>query len=123
MPTEPQPLTVAEAVQRAVNACELGEPDEALDELLLRFEDADTPIRGLDDIEQRLDEVLGTIDAEWEESGALAMARAVVVYLAYRRDEAQAQPEELLRLAARAEFEGEPPRAVADWLAQAGVTV
>lgn len=123
MPTEPTPLTLAMAVHRAVTACELGEPDEGLDELLLRFEDADAPIRGLSDIELRLDEVLGTIDPDWEESPALSMARAVVLYLAFRRDEADAPPEELLRLAARAEFDGHPPPHVRAWLEAAGVAI
>ena len=49
------------------------------------------------------------------------MARAIVVYLAHRRDELGSAPLELLRLAARAEFHGHPPPHVAQWLAQQGV--
>jgi hypothetical protein len=49
------------------------------------------------------------------------MARAVVTYLAYRRDEIDAPPVELLRLAARAEFDGDPPDYVARWLELQGV--
>jgi hypothetical protein len=51
------------------------------------------------------------------------MARAVIVYLAHRRDELGAEPAELLRLAARAEFHGEPPEAAARWLADQGITI
>ena len=40
MPTEPDPLTTAEVVHRAVETCEAGEVDERLGDLLARFEDA-----------------------------------------------------------------------------------
>jgi hypothetical protein len=122
MPTEPRPVTLADVVRRAVDVCELGAPaDDRLGDLLERFEDADVPVRGLEDVELRLDEVLGTIDVDWEDDPVLAMAGAVAVYLAFRPDELNADPEKLLRLAARAEFDGQPPPAVADWLAAAGV--
>jgi hypothetical protein len=72
-------------------------------------------------VERRLDEALGPPDAD-ELDGALTMARAVVVYLAHRRDEIDEDPIELLRLAARAEFHGHPPPHVARWLEQQGIT-
>jgi hypothetical protein len=123
MPTDPEPVTLAAVVRRAVDACEIAAPadDDRLGELLERFEDADQPVRGLEDVEQRVDEALGTIDLEWEQEPPLAMAGAVAVYLAFRPDELDADAETLLRLAARAEYGGEPPPAVADWLAAAGV--
>jgi hypothetical protein len=121
MPTEPQPLTVSRAVRRAVEVCEAGELDEPLEDLELRFEDSDEPIASAETLELRLDETLGAIDPDWEYSGSLSMARAVVLYLAYRRDEVDAAPEELLRLAARAEFDGHPPPNVTEWLESAGV--
>jgi hypothetical protein len=46
----------------------------------------------------------------------------VITYLAYRRDELEAAPVELLRLAARAEWGGQPPDYVARWLELQGVT-
>jgi hypothetical protein len=49
------------------------------------------------------------------------MAVAVAVYLAFRRGEIDDAPDQLLRLAARAEFDGHPPQHVADWLAARGV--
>jgi hypothetical protein len=58
-----------------------------------------------------------------EPDGALSMARAVVTYLAYRRDEIDEDPIELLRLAARAEFDADPPGYVARWLSDQGVAV
>jgi hypothetical protein len=51
------------------------------------------------------------------------MAQAVVLYLAHRLDEFDDDPDEIMRLAARAEFDGQPPEPVADWLADAGVDV
>lgn len=119
MPTEPEPITLAEVVQRAVEACEDG-TSEGLDELLEQFEDADEPVSAIGDIEERLDEALGPAEAG-DEDPALTMARAVIVYLAYRRDEIGAAPVELLRLAARAEFAGNPSEPVAQWLARQGV--
>jgi hypothetical protein len=120
MPAEPEPLSIAEVVSRAVSACELGEASELLDELLERFEDADEPVSSAGDLVQRLDETAGAMDPEGEDP-ALLMAAAVTVYLAHRRDEFDAEPATLLHLAARAEFDGEPPPAVRRWLRAAGV--
>jgi len=52
---------------------------------------------------------------------ALHKAAAVTVYLAHRRDEIDSGPDTLLHLAARAEFDGEPPRTLAEWLQAAGI--
>jgi hypothetical protein len=120
MPTEPQPVTVFEVVRRAVEVCDDG-TSEGLDDLLVRFEDDDEPISAVTNIEDRLNEKLGPPDAD-ELEAPLTMARAVVTYLAYRRDEIDEGPVELLRLAARAEFDGHPPELVARWLALQGVT-
>ncbi len=46
------------------------------------------------------------------------MAGAVTVYLSFRRDEYGAEPAKLLRLVAEAEWEGDPPAVVVDWLAE-----
>jgi hypothetical protein len=121
MPAEPEPVTVAQVVHRAVEVCE-DSTAESLDELLERFEDADEPVTAVEDIEQLLDEKLGPVDAD-EQDGALTMARAVITYLAYRRDELDEDPIELLRLAARAEFHGKPPDHVARWLTAQGITI
>jgi hypothetical protein len=51
------------------------------------------------------------------------MVVAVATYLAHRRDEMDDRREEILRLAARAEFSGEPPEPVRDWLADEGVEI
>jgi hypothetical protein len=56
-----------------------------------------------------------------ERDPALVMAAAVATYLAYRRDEIDDDPDDLLRLAARAEFGRHIPQDVLDWLAARGV--
>jgi hypothetical protein len=121
MSTEPEPVTVREVVQRAVEVCE-DSTSESLDELLLRFEDDDRPISAVEDIEETLDEALGPAEGD-ELDGPLSMARAVIVYLAHRRDELDADRIELLRLAGRAEFNGDPPPHVANWLGEQGVSL
>jgi hypothetical protein len=111
---------MSEVVHRAVEVCDDGS-SEALDELLTRFEDDDEPIAAIEDIERRLDETVGPrID---EDDPAFTMACAVIVYLAHRRDEVGAEGTELLRLAARAEFNGHPPPAVKSWLDQRDVSI
>ena len=121
MPTEPDPVTLAQLVRRAA---EITDPDGADDDvtaLMQRFEDADWPVSGiLDSIEQRMAEAAGALDPQ-EDSPALQMAAAVTVYLAHRRDEVSEDADHVLRMAARAEFEGSPPAHVAQWLETAGI--
>jgi len=115
MPTEPQPLTLAEVVHRAVEVCDDG-TSEGLNALLERFEDADEPVSAVEDLELALDEAIGP-----DPDPPLEMARAVAVYLAYRRDQIGADAGELLQLATRAEFDDKPPEPVARWLKERGI--
>jgi hypothetical protein len=121
MPTEPEPVTLSEIVQRAVVVVD---PDgnEGLDDLLQRFEDDDEPLSAVqaDIIRQRIAEGAGALDPQ-EEDPAVQMAAAVATYLAYRRDEVDEEPGALLELAARAEFDSKPPENVRAWLADAGI--
>jgi hypothetical protein len=123
MPTDPEPVTLSQVVHRAV---EIVDPDggEGLDDLLARFEDADEPLSSTlaESAAQRIAEGVGAIDPQ-EEDGAVQMAGAVATYLTYRRDEVEEEPGALLELAARAEFEGQPPEVVRAWLADAGIEV
>jgi hypothetical protein len=94
---------------------------DGLAELERRFEDRDEPLSSVQPvIEQALAEETGAIDPQ-DEDGAVVLARAVVTYLAYRRDEADEDREDLLRLAIRAEFEEKPPPPVVDWLVGEGL--
>jgi hypothetical protein len=51
------------------------------------------------------------------------MAQAVVLYLAHRLDHTEDDPDEILALAARSEFDGRPPEPVAQWLETNGIEV
>jgi hypothetical protein len=121
MSTEPEPVTLSQAVHRAVVAVD---PDggAGLDDLLARFEDDDEPL-GPDTADvaaQRIAEETGALDPQGEDP-AVQLAAAVATYLAYRRDEVDHDPRALLELAARAEFDGHPPEGVDELLAELGV--
>ena len=121
MPTEPQPVTLAQLVHRAAEITDPEGADDDVVQLAQRFEDADWPVSGiLDSIEQRMAEAAGTLDPQ-EDSPGLQMTTAVAVYLAHRRDELEEDPVHVLRMAARAEFDGNPPEHVAGWLQDAGI--
>jgi hypothetical protein len=122
MPTEPQPITLFEIVKRAVEICDPNDSDERLDRLLLQFEDADEPVTAVGNLEERLAIASEGIDVEVADP-AVSMAVATVLYLAHRRDEFGDEPHRILRMAARAEWKGDPPEAVRDWLADRGVEV
>ena len=121
-PTEPQPPTVSEVVHRAVEVCDPDGTDDALADLLDRFVDDDTPITAVADVDQLLAERKGAVDPQ-DEIPSVTMAVAVASYLAHRRDEVADVREDILRLAARAEFDGRPPEPVAAWLEAEGAVV
>ena len=62
----------------------------------------------------------GALDPQ-EDAPRLQVARAVAVYLAFRRDELSDEPDDILRLAVRAEYDGNPPALIANWLDEVGV--
>lgn len=113
---DPDVTRLSTLVRRACEVVDPHDEDGVLGDFELRFEDADEPVTGvLDTLEERLG--FGA-----DEDPAVMMAQAVVLYLAHRRDEADAEPTQLLSLAARAEFAGSPPVAVQNWLNERGVT-
>ena len=122
MPTEPQPITLFEIVKRAVEIADPDDNDPRLGELLLQFEDADEPVTAIQNLEERLAIAEEGADVELDDPG-VAVATAVILYLAHRRDELHGEPEEVLRLAARAEWQGDPPETVLEWLEDRGVSL
>jgi hypothetical protein len=116
MAREPDPFTLADLVRRAVAITDPDEADPALAEFEQRFEDADEPVTAVASLEERI---------AWgaDEDPGVIMAQAVVLYLAHRRDSVDDDPGDVLSLAARAEFDGDPPEPVLDWLAGRGVRV
>jgi hypothetical protein len=124
MPTEPAPLTLAQAARRAAELCDPADADSDVAEFEQLFEDADEPVRALleDPLDERVSEVQLRIDPEGD-LPQIQMAAAVVRYLAHKPTELGDDRDQLLRLAARAEYSGDPPPAVADWLVDQGVAV
>jgi hypothetical protein len=121
MPTDPEPVTLSQVVNRAVLAVD-PEGDAGLEDLVARFEDDDEPI-GPDTAQvaaQTIAEEAGALDPQSEDP-AVQLAAAVATYLAFRRDEVDVEPLALLELAARAEFDGHPPEEVGELLAARGV--
>jgi ubiquinone biosynthesis protein UbiJ len=121
MPTDPEPVTLATVVHRAVVAVD-PKGHAGIEDLLERFEDDDEPLGNYraEIAAQRIAEEARKLDPQAEDP-AVQLAAAVATYLAFRRDEMDEEPGELLALAARAEFEGNPPDHVRALLAERGV--
>lgn len=123
MPTEPTPVSLFEVAKRAVEIADPSDANGDLGDLLMEFEDDDEPVRAVvDGLERRVAEAVARIDPEIEDP-TVSIAAAVILYLAHRRDELDDEPDKILRLAARAEWKGDPPYAVREWLAGRGVDV
>jgi hypothetical protein len=122
-PAEAQgpPPTLFEVVHRAV---EVTDPTGryGVGDLLQYVEDSDEPVTAHQDVETELAELKGRVDPQ-DEDPAVMMAIAVATYLAFRRDELDDDRIDLLRLATRAEYDGNPPEHVRAWLEQQGVEV
>ena len=122
MPAEPQPITLFEVAKRAIEVSDPDDRDSRLGDLLEQFEDADEPVTAIQNLEERVAIAVEGVDVEIDDP-AVSMAAATILYLAHRRDELHEDPHRILRLAARAEWKGDPPDAVRDWLADRGVEV
>lgn len=116
--------TVAELVRRAVEVCDPDDREENLGHFEEQLEDDDEPVTAVENLEERL--AIAAEGADYEiEDPAVSVATAVVLYLAAKRsrgDEIR-DPQEVMRLAARAQWHREPPEAVVEWLADRGVAV
>jgi hypothetical protein len=117
-----RPITLFEIVKRAVDIVDPDDDDADMGQLEEVFEDADEPVTGIENLEERVALAVEGIDSEVESPG-VSVAAATILYLAYRRDELDDDPEDVLRLAARAEWKGDPPESVRNWLADRGVNV
>lgn len=122
MANEPAPVTISDAMHRAVRVLDPSGIDQNLGELLGRFEDDDLPIGVAAEAAQRIAEGVGALDPQAEDA-AIQLAGAVATYLCYRRDEVTGEGSALIRLAVRAEYDGAPPEPMKSWLAEAGVEV
>jgi len=117
MPTDRDLITLSDLVRRAAAIVDPPGEDPAVEEFAVRFEDADQPVRGqLNGLEERI--LWGA-----DEDAPIVMAQAVTLYLAHKLDEFDNPPENILRLAARAEFDGQPPANIVAWLEDQGVAL
>ncbi len=110
--------TVADVVRRAVEVCDPDGTDPDLGRLEEQLEDDDEPVRAVDNLEERLAIALEGADYD-AENPAVSVAAAVALYLGSHGGHASydGDPGELIDLAAKAQWKGHPPEAVADWLA------
>jgi hypothetical protein len=116
---DPRPISLFDVVKRAADIVDPDDEDAVIGDFERAFEDDDEPVAGLN-VEERVGEVLAQLDPAIN-NGSLAVAGALTVYLSFRRDELRQDPRELIRLAVRAEWDGEPPSAVTDWLDERNV--
>ena len=117
-----RPISLFDVVKRAGDIVDPDDDDPDMGELEEIFEDADEPVTGVENLEERVALAVEGIDNAVE-NPAVSVAAAVILYLAYRRDELNADPDHVLRLTARAEWKGHPPENVRDWLQARGITV
>jgi hypothetical protein len=117
-----RPISVFDVVKRAVDIVDPDDEDADMGRLEEAFEDDDEPVAGVERLDERLAMELEGVDYDVE-NPAVSVATAVILYLSFRRDELDDDPDHILRLAARAEWKGEPPESVRDWLEARGVEV
>jgi hypothetical protein len=123
MPTNPDPVTLSQVARRAAEVVDPADEDPDVADLLAQFEDADEPISGvLDGLDERVAEAVGRVDPDGT-LPAVQMMGAVITYLGYRRDEVTDVEADILRLAARAEYDSHPPEIIEEWLADQGVSL
>ena len=121
MPTDPEPLTLSAVVHRAVVVVD-PEGNAGLEDLLAPFEDDDEPLgsHGAEIAAQRILEEAGKLDPQAEDP-AVQLAAAVATYLAFRRDEVDEEPRELLTRWAPAPSSTAIHRTTSALLAERGV--
>jgi hypothetical protein len=122
MPTEPDPITLSEVARRATEIVDPNGVDDDVIHFFTQLEDDDRPITTVQNLEERLALAQEGLETD-AENPAIDVAVAAIIYLAHRRDELEGDPEDVLRLTARAEWKGHPPAAIQNWLEERGVTV
>jgi hypothetical protein len=122
MPTEPDPITLSEIARRATEIVDPNGADDDIVHLYTQLEDDDRPITSVQNLEERLAFAQEGLEDE-ADNPAVDLAVATILYLAHKRDELEDDPDHVLRQVARAEWQGQPPMAVQNWLEERGVTV
>jgi hypothetical protein len=114
--------TVSQLVRLAVEAVDPGGQDPAVSSMYEQLEDDDEAITAVENLEERLAIAAEGADHDVSDPG-VTLLNAVVLYLASHGGNVDydRNPEELIRLAVRAQWHGDPPSQVVDWLAERGV--
>jgi hypothetical protein len=116
MPTDAFTITLSDLVRRAAAIIDPDGHDEAVTEFVTRYEDVDEPVRGI------LDGLGERIRFGADEIETVQLVQAITLYLAHRLDQVEDTPDDIVQLAVRAEFGGQPPENVQRWLDEAGIS-
>ena len=110
--------SVSDVVRRAVELADPDDIDPTLGRLERQLEDDDEPVTAVENLEERLAIALEGADYDGE-NPAVAVAGAVVLYLAAHPGELDAdrEAESVVQRAVRAQWRGDTPDFVDDWLA------
>jgi hypothetical protein len=110
--------SVSDVVRRAVELSDPDDVDPTLGRLERQFEDDDEPVTAVENLEERLAIALEGADYEGE-NPAVAVASALVLYLAAHPDEVDSahDPDQVIVRAVRAQWRGDTPDYVDAWLA------
>ena len=110
--------SVSDVVRRAVELADPDDIDPTLGHLERQLEDDDEPVTAVENLEERLAIALEGADYDGE-NPAVAVAGAVVLYLAAHPGELDADrdAEGVVQRAVRAQWRGDTPGFVDDWLA------
>jgi hypothetical protein len=115
MATDITLISLSDLVRRAEAIVDPDGHYDSVSEFAARYEDDDEPVRGI------LPSLIERIRWGADEDPPVVMAQAIVLYLAHRLDEFDDEPLDIMRLAAKAEFDGHPPDEVVRWLEEQGV--
>lgn len=108
--------TVSDVVRRAVEICDPDDDDPALGRLEEQLEDDDEPVTAVENIEERLALALEGTDYDVE-NPAVAVAGAIVLHLAAHPSDMESGDDEgILERAVRAQWRGDTPEYVQEWL-------
>ena len=122
MPRDPDPLTLAHVIQRAVDVADPDANDENLAALAQEFEDDDEPVSGVDQLDEVLADAELDVDAEGNDP-EVALAIAVARYLAHHRGALGSDDEHLIAQAVRWQWHDHPPEDLKAVLGERGIAV
>jgi hypothetical protein len=110
--------TVSDLVRTAVETVDPQGEDEAIARFYAELEDDDRPVTAVDNLEEHLAMAEDTVVDHDVSDPGVTLVNAVVLFLASRGGSADydRNPDELIQLAVRSQWHGNPPEDVRDWL-------